>query len=276
MKIGVCVRAKDEQKLICDWVSHYLHLGFDRIVIYDNLSSPAVSTTLGNAGLLRDGVFVKIDDVLTSNQPAVYQECIDQNKDLDWLLLCDADEFLWTKPTMSGNFTIKDFLSSFPDDCCTLLINWIVYGTGGLQTYDERKSVFEQFVTRERYDHFWNRFVKSFVRPQLIHEFGNVHITRNPDYKVYGVNGHVIEDGNDLLAANSDRCDVLDPTLSDNTPCVLVHYMTLDYESMRGKFARNHAGWLLLEDDPKYSVGWYNSCEGGFRDDVKDYRMLLR
>ena len=30
----------------------------------------------------------------------------DQNKDLDWILLCDADEFLWIKEG-----TIKEFLS---------------------------------------------------------------------------------------------------------------------------------------------------------------------
>jgi len=276
MKIGVCIRAKDEQKLICDWVSHYLRLGFDRIVIYDNLSSPSVSTTLGKAGLLRDEVFVKIDEVLTSNQSAVYQECIDQNKDLDWLLLCDADEFLWLKP-ISGNFTIKDILACLPDDCCTLLINWLVYGTGGLQTYDASKSVFEQFIMRERYNHFWNRFVKSFVRPRLIHEIGNVHITLNPEYKVYSVNKHVIEDGNDLFRANRDRCDVVDNTLSDNTPCVLVHYMTLDYESMRSKCIRNHAGGLLTKpcnDNPKYSLEWYNSVDvQGFQDNVVDRRM---
>lgn len=272
MKIGVCIRAKDEQKIICDWVSHYLRHGFDKIIVYDNLSSPPISATLGDAGLLRDEVVVKIDEIECGNQPAVYQECIDQNKDLDWLLLCDADEFLWLKPT-SGNLTIKDFLSCFPDDCCTVVINWLVYGTGGLQTYDESKSVFEQFVTRERYDHFWNRFVKSFVRPRLIHEFGNVHITLNPEYKVYSVNGHVIEDGNDLLAANRARCDVIDKTLSDDTPCVLVHYMTLDYESMRAKNIRNYTGGLT--EGFKYSLDWYNGAHNmdGFKDDVEDRRM---
>ena len=31
MLIGVCIRAKNEQKIICDWVNHYLKLGFDKI-----------------------------------------------------------------------------------------------------------------------------------------------------------------------------------------------------------------------------------------------------
>ena len=46
MKIGVCIRAKDEQKIICDWVRHYLNLGFDKIFIYDNMSKPSIENTL--------------------------------------------------------------------------------------------------------------------------------------------------------------------------------------------------------------------------------------
>ena len=270
MKIGVCIRAKDEQKLICDWVSHYLHLGFDRIIIYDNLSCPPLLDTLGPAGLLRDQVIVKIDDAKTNNQGRIYQESIDQNKDLDWLLLCDADEFLWIRHGARGGTSIKRFLSFFPNDCCTVVINWLVYGTGGLQTYDESKTVFEQFVRRERYAHFWNRFVKSFVRPQLISQFVNVHVTQHPSYKVCDVNRRVLEP--------RPKQWFLDPTLSDATPVVLVHYMTLDYESMRMKEKRNHDGVLLLKNDPKYSLTWYHNGyswgDTGFKDDVVDHRMV--
>ena len=33
MKIGVCIRARDEQKIISTWVKYYIQLGFDKIVI---------------------------------------------------------------------------------------------------------------------------------------------------------------------------------------------------------------------------------------------------
>ena len=52
MKIGVCIRAKDEQKIICDWVNHYLKLGFDTIFIYDNMSEPSIGSSLQEKNFL--------------------------------------------------------------------------------------------------------------------------------------------------------------------------------------------------------------------------------
>lgn len=61
MNIGVCIRAKNEQKIICDWVNHYLKLGFDKIFIYDNMSEPSIESSLKEKNLLNDKVFIKID-----------------------------------------------------------------------------------------------------------------------------------------------------------------------------------------------------------------------
>lgn len=263
MKIGVCIRAKNEEKIICDWINHYLKLGFDKIFIYDNMSEPSIENILKEKNLLIDKIFIKIDSFQYSNQPAIYHECIDENKDLDWLLLCDADEFLWLKEG-----TIKDFLLKFSEDTCTILINWLVYGTSKLQTYDKTKSVFEQFTLREEYNHFWNTFVKSFVRPKLIENIGNVHITYNSNYKVSNIYNNNIS-----LINDSNKCDYPDKNLNDNSPVVLVHYMTLDFESMLEKFKRNHDGWLLEKNCNKYSLEWYKSNDYGFKDNVKDLRM---
>lgn len=263
MKIGVCIRAKNEQKIICDWVSHYLKLGFDKIFIYDNTSEPKIEDTLNAKGILSDRIVIKIDPVQHSNQPVVYQECLDENKDLDWLLLCDADEFLWLKEG-----TVKDFLSKFSEDTCTVLVNWLVYGTSRLKTYNRDKSVFEQFVLREHYTHFWNIFVKSFVRPKLIDKVGNVHISYNHNYKCCDIYNNRISLGN-----GPDKCDRPDKFLGDNSSIVLVHYMTLDYESMLEKFKRNHDGKLLEKNNIKYSIEWYKLPQYGFKDNVKDLRM---
>lgn len=262
MKIGVCIRAKNEQKIICDWVNHYLKLGFDKIFIYDNMSEPSIESSLKEKNLLNDKIFIKIDYIPHSNQPVIYQECINENKDLDWLLLCDADEFLWIKEE-----TIKNFLSKFSEDTCTLLINWLVYGTSNLEKYDRSKSVFEQFIMREQYYHFWNRFVKSFVRPKLIEKIGTVHVTYNNNHKVCNIYNNI------LTMNDPNKCDYRDMNLNDNTPLVLTHYMTLDFESMQHKFKRNHDGCLLEKNCNKYSLEWYKSEHYGFKDNIMDLRM---
>lgn len=261
MKIGVCIRAKNEHKIICDWVKHYLDLGFDKIFIHDNLSEPSIETTLLDKNLLNEKVFIKIDTYPHAGQAPVCQETLNNNKDFDWILLCDADEFLWIKEG-----TIKDFLSRFTDDTCTVLINWLVYGTSNLKTYDRNKTVFEQFTRRNKYSNFWNVFVKSFVRPNLIEKFGTVHITTNIKYKAKNIYGETVN------VSKEGKCDNRDRKLSDNSPVVLVHYMTLDFESMLEKYKRNHEGWILCKEDDKYSLDWYNRA---FKeDDVEDLRMI--
>ena len=224
MKIGVCIRAKDEQKIICDWVKYYIHLGFDKIFIYDNMSNPSIENTLKENGIYNNDIIeITIDTVAHSYQTNLYRDCINKNKDLDWILLCDADEFIYIK-----DGTIKDFLNRYTHDTSTILINWVVFGTGGNSTYDMHKTVFEQFTKREDYNHFWNMFVKSFVRPNLINECSIVHVhaTINKNYMMKNVYNDVLNynDGN-------DKCDYIDTRLNDTTPVVIVHYMTLDFES---------------------------------------------
>lgn len=266
MKIGICIRAKDEQNIICDWVNHYLKLGFDKIFIYDNMSEPSIEDSLQEKNLLNDKIVIKIDTCVHSYQVNLYQKCINENKHLDWLLLCDADEFLWLKKG-----TIKEFLSRFSEDTCTVLINWLVYGTSNLQTYDRNKTVFEQFTFREKYNHFWNRFVKSFVRPNLIDKNVKIHITYNSNYKVCNIYNNI------LTNSEFKNCSCSDKNLNDNTSLVLVHYMTLDFESMLKKYKRNRDGQLLSKgcEETKYSLEWYRSEHYySFKDNVKDLRML--
>jgi hypothetical protein len=265
MRIGVCIRAKDEQKIICDWIKHYTSMGFDKIIIYDNMSNPSIEEKLDKEGLYdKRKIQIFIDECPHSNQNAIYKECIDNNKDLDWLLLCDADEFIWHKDK-----NIKTFLSQFSQDTCSILINWLVYGTSNLQTYDTKKTIFEQFTMRENYSHFWNRFVKSFVRPKLIDTVKNMHFIYNTNYKIKNVYNEVIQ------VAEPTFCACIDNKLSNNTPVVLVHYMTLDFESMLSKRKRNINGILLTKNDIKYSLEWYRHNDGGFKDNVKDLRMIM-
>ena len=85
LKIGVCIRAKDEQNIICDWIIHYLKLGFDKIIIYDNMSVPSINETLNSKNILNNKIEILIDNVEYSNQSTLYLDCINKNKNLDWI-----------------------------------------------------------------------------------------------------------------------------------------------------------------------------------------------
>jgi len=266
MKVGVCIRCKNEEKIICDFVKYYINLDFDRIIIYDNLSNPSVEEILKKKNLLIDNkVFIYIDEFIGNGQHIIYQKCIDENKDLDWLLLCDPDEFIYIKDN-----NIKGFLNEFSEDTATIFINWLVFGSSGNKQFDHTKTLFEQFTKREDYTHFWNHFVKSFIRPSLIKNFGNVHTTCNLNYKTKNVY-------NEQVKFNYPRDnEIIDRKLSHNTPVIIVHYMTLDLESMQIKRQRNMLyGCLIDINNPKYTLNWYNNHPSqGFKDNNEDLRML--
>jgi hypothetical protein len=249
MKIGVCARIKDEITLN-DWINYYLYLGFDRIIIYDNMSNPSVIFD-------NDKVKIIIDTFDGSNQCILYNNCLENNTDLDWILLCDGDEFLFSRKN------IKKWLETFSDDTCSVLINWVVFGTSGKASYDHSKTVFDQFTKRESYDNFWNRFVKSFVRPKMVLGKAHVHITYNNNFKVKNVYNEEIE--------INDKCEHFDKKLSDTTPVVMFHYMTLDFENMLKKHFRNKkCGNGMNDKSDKYTIPWYKQY---FKDNVNDFRL---
>lgn len=281
LKIGVCIRAKDEQNIISDWTRHYLNLGFDRIIIYDNLSEPSIYNTLNNNNLINEKVIINIDTKKVTNQLGCYEDAVNNNQDLDWLLLCDADEFLWLH---DNEKSIKNFLSKFTQETSTIFINWLTYGTSGNKTYNKDKTIFEQFTQREDYEFTWNQMVKSFVRPKFCTEFQNVHAFVNimcPYVKnVYN------EDINIFWPETNMKCIYKDEKMSDSTPLLLVHYMTLDEESMLKKQDKQLRAKIIPHisgtNDEKYSLEWYHrehnwsdlSSRGGFKDNNNDIRMF--
>jgi hypothetical protein len=273
MKIGVCAKIKDEQKTICDWVGYYLKLGFDKITIYDDMSNPPVSETLENNGLLNNDiveVFLYENSDTSHGQEVNYMDFCNNNKDLDWAFLCDGDEFLYT---LGGD--IRKFLLNFSDDTCTILVNQLIFGTSGNKKYDESTTIFEQFTKREPCNHTWSKFVKSLVRPKLIKNIKTPHIAYNKKYKVVGVynnelNKRPINKSRGLL------CEYKDENISEETPLVVFHYMTLDFESMEKKRQRNElaghwsSDWTKVPTDNKYSLEWYDFV---FSDSVLDERL---
>ena len=261
MKIAVCARIKDSPEIICDWVAHYMVLGFDKIFIYDNMSEPSIESILALRNpLLLDKVEIILDPENGSLQTKRYSECLKKyGQEYEWILLCDDDEFLDIRLDIS----LKDYLKDIPPDVGTILINWICYGHGNQQKLNKDLLIIEQFIIRECYTNFWSRFVKSFVRPSIVKEISNVHYSFNRTAKTIDGNKRVL---------NTDKfrdglCDLPNYILNDSTELVIVHYMTRDIETMLKKGERNTKGGL---DSGRYTIPWYDIY---FKDEITDYIM---
>ena len=252
--IGVCARVKDEQNIIREWVRHYIRLGFERIVIYDDGSNPPVKETLADCV---DSKVVIIDSP-TANQPEAYSDGMSRCSDLDWMLLCDADEFLWT-----DGRAITDYLAAVPDAVGTVLVHWLTYGTSGIQKMAPDVSIFRQFTRREPYGSGLNAYVKSIVRTRMENTHIWVHVSCSPDRAITEANGTPITDRAHCQHHEATAI----PDLA-TMPLLLVHYMTLDWENMARKAVRNKA---LANIGPKYTPAWYQRM---FTDSVQDLRML--
>ena len=113
---------------VIDWAVYHRLLGFDKIVIsytadmirregFDLLQSlPFVNLILnvqGYQAVDRVGHFVDQNETVRKNklsQQDMIVKCLTEDaKDYDWVLLSDADEYLWFNKTIG----VKDFLSTF-------------------------------------------------------------------------------------------------------------------------------------------------------------------
>lgn len=262
--IGVCTRVRDEQHILTEWLEHYLvNLRFSRAIIYDDYSNPPVLNTIGK--FTNDPRVVVVSSP-TKNQAEAYTDGLSRCIDLDWVLLCDADEFVWT----DGRDIREHMATTFPPEVGTVLVNWLVFGTSGLLKLDKRRPIREQFVKREELNCYWNQFVKSFVRPTCPDLRVWVHITSSNQRQMATAGGEIVsqkvkdETGNTGPCIEGERVVGLDHQTS---PVLMVHYMTLDFESMAKKSIRNKA---LADIGMKYTKHWY---EHTMKDSVVDRRM---
>ena len=98
-------------------------------------------------------------------------------------------------------------------------------------------------------------------------------------YETHAVYNNDISKTAHRLRENKGRlevsCSIHDRNLNERTPLVLVHYMTLDFESMLDKNKRNYDSRMC--SNQKYSLEWYQGKyirNQGFKDEIKDLRML--
>ena len=274
MKIAVAMRTRNSHDIIISWIGHYINLGFDEIHICDNCSEPSIKDFLeSNAPNLIDKVSITTDPIIgVDGQPVHYNKILAHSKEnnIDFLLCADDDEFI----NLRQNISLKRFLEKFSKDTAVISMNWVTFGQGGRKKFDHSKLVHEQFIYREDYRTFWNYFVKSFVRVNLIETINNFHKCDSGSYKSVNVYGEEISSGSNRPMSEVERER---NKLDDKTPMVMHHYMTLDKESMKNKHIRSK---VRFNDKRigfgQYSEQWYHGShpQGGFKDNVKDESML--
>lgn len=184
MKVLVCCILKMENHYLEEWLQHYINLGFDKVVIYDNNDITGdYAERIEDLPLVKEHIDNKFIDVYKIPgeecvQLMYYNECYKQYSNYDWLLFVDIDEFL----ILENHNNIKEFLSDEKFDKFDIIhINWKTFTDNELLTVKNNDySLMSRFTTPckevngilKRVD----KEVKSFVRGGI----KNLKFSKNP------------------------------------------------------------------------------------------------
>jgi len=172
--------ARDEPN-IAEWIAHHLLLGFDKVVVFDNLSKNPISLNIKNNFNKRLEIIrydgsgnIKIDLMNKALE-------ISKKENHSWMLYLDADEFL----NLNKFTDIKRLLYEFRE-ADSIGVNWLMFGTSGFKS-QPNGLITENFIRSELR---LNSHVKTFVRPSAVVRGDHPHffIMINPS-RCYSING---------------------------------------------------------------------------------------
>ena len=136
----LCTIGKKENLYAREFVEYYEHLGFNKIIIFDNndLEDEKLEEVLED---YIQNKFVEIIDIrgISSVQIPAFNFCYHKFKNIfDWIAFFDFDEYLFFKDFK----TINDYIYNKKfQNCQSIHFNWYFYDDNDLVKYDERKII---------------------------------------------------------------------------------------------------------------------------------------
>lgn len=167
---AVCLIAKNEAPYIVEWVAHYIALGFDEILIYDNMSNDASGEILSKLNAYGAIKYLKWEgEEGESPQMSAYRHAAESTK-CKYIAFFDADEFL----VINKNNYVNNFLIKFNNlkNVAAIAFNWRLFGDNGKKKYEKQ-------LLRDRFnkcDLNGNPHLKSFTKISNLVFVNNMHI----------------------------------------------------------------------------------------------------
>jgi glycosyltransferase involved in cell wall biosynthesis len=229
---ALCAIMKNEGPYILEWVAFHRVLGFNEIFIYDNDSTDNTSellACLGAAGIVNAIAWPSVQGI--APQRAAYADVLPRVKS-DWVCFIDADEFV----NLKVDDSIQAFLRRFPESASAIAMNWRLFGSSGLLTFDT-ELVTHRFTRCSQRLARVNRHCKTIARVRDVEE---MHIHRC--FLKHGL--YVDETGSEVEVVRWGL------TPSTRTDLVQVnHYVVKSREEYELKRLRGNANRALGEVD---------------------------
>lgn len=152
-----------------EWVAHHLHIGIDRIAIFDD----STAFDLKQASAKYEGR-VDYAKATTREQYKLYSDFVSKSK-ADWVLPLDDDEYLWIDNRFK---TIQDVLNHYERKLGTLYVFGIRWKyLFPKKFHSERNCNVLSYCTEEndwlatRFSGHGNRVIKCMVRPSAFERY---------------------------------------------------------------------------------------------------------
>lgn len=160
IKVALCTMGKQENLYVKEFISYYIRLGIDKILIYDDndINTEQISDMIED----RYRKYIKIykpKKLKLFSQCKQFTDCYAKNKDkYDWLLMIDMDEFLYIKKNSLKNYLLKPVFNK----CDFIKFHWIIPNDNN-HLYYENKPLLERFKGPYKS----SPFVKSIIRGKI-------------------------------------------------------------------------------------------------------------
>jgi len=208
----ISTQVRDELD-IDEWVRYHLGIGFDHIVIYDNMSVIPVENIWNNVTVIKED-----REFESSENDNCHNDTI-KNFDADWVARIDVDEFI----VLKKHKKINNFLKPF-SEYGGVGINWRIFGTSGHKT-KPKGFVRDNYVWRMPDNCGWilnggSYQLKTIIRREFCIQVHHPHFCRSS-------RPLVDEDFHPYTDAWTD---------SSRTQAVIHHYVTKSRDEWNAKY----------------------------------------
>jgi hypothetical protein len=172
--VAICMMFQNEARFIKEWIEYHKTIGVSHFYLYNNASTDNSDAVLmpyvlsGEAELYYLKERTHNVEAHNKLQRAVYNHAVKLAKGKnEWLAIIDSDEFI----CMPHNDNIGEFLKSYTY-AGGLKINWVMYGSSGIEELGPSELQIENFLYRTPDDWKENFNFKSIVRPAKVKKAG--------------------------------------------------------------------------------------------------------
>jgi hypothetical protein len=213
MKAVIVAIAKMEHDYIEEWLKYHLHIGFDKVFLYDNEDIPTYKTMLSKYSdklevfhLPRNNYSKGVQYIALDNFTTNYM----RTQNITHVVHIDIDEFIVLKKHSNIHEFIKEYIK---DNCAGIGINWRLFGDSGLQTKTEN-SVLNRFTKCERKG---NQHIKTIFDIRYFKKYNTCHdIDVSPRMYIKSTDNKILsgpfnkEPNYDVIQLNHYKCKTIE------------------------------------------------------------------